>query len=90
MRDRKEFMKLGTPDVQTPRRALANLRFGQSTVKKYQRKVETLQQSIRRLRQQIKTMEEMIVHLENEGHINSTVAELLSVRFRRREIPIMG
>lgn len=79
LRDRKPFLQLRTPDVQTPRRARINLKFGQETVTQCKKKINSLQQEIRRLRKKLVTMRDTIDHLENEGRISATTAETLSV-----------
>lgn len=79
IQNRGSFLKLGTLDVSTPRRARVNLEFGKETVQKYQKRVATLQQTVCRLRTKLQTMEDTIAHLKEEGHICATTANILTV-----------
>lgn len=76
-------MKLQTPDISTPRRARINLKYGQDTVEKCKRKIESLQRDNRRLRDKVKTLKDLILHMQqecaSEYRISDGVAETINV-----------
>ncbi|XP_065218221.1 uncharacterized protein LOC135844051 isoform X1 [Planococcus citri] len=75
IRDRKKFLKLRTPDINSPRKARLNLEYGQKTVLQHRKEIATLQQQVRRLQKQVKTFKDLLQHLEKENKISSTVAD---------------
>ncbi len=81
LRDRKPFMQLSTPDVQSPRRSRLNLHYGQKTVHQCKKKINLLQQQVRRLKDQVRTFQDLVSHLEEEKHISAGAADKFLVRY---------
>lgn len=79
VRDRKPFMKLRTPDINSPRKARLNLKYGQETLKGYQKEIIALKQQVRRLQKQVKTYKDLVLHLEEQNQISETIADTVLV-----------
>lgn len=79
LRDRKSFLKLRSPDINSPRKSRLNLQYGQQTIVECQKEISALRQQVRRLQKQVQTLKAHILYLEEQNDLSQSTPDTIFV-----------